>query len=145
MSKKKRPKVGGLQVLGGNKEYVAMPNVRMDIDSEVRKVMDSYEIQMKYYLAHSHSIGSYKAKMGALFNDASRFAIDNLWALVMPGGHGKTWLSKEYGFMDVDDLVDGNEFYELCKLRYSLVESGELEWTSHNERWYESLRATLEA
>ncbi|AFE83590.1 putative RNA-dependent RNA polymerase [Raphanus sativus chrysovirus 1] len=142
---KKKQKVGGLAQLEAKRGYVGMPDVRLDIGEEVRKVMDSYEIQMKYYLAHSSSIGSYKAKMNQLVNKVGRFEVPNLWALVMPGGHGKSWLSREYGFMDVDDLVDGNEFYELCQMRYELIERGDLEWTVHNERWYSSLRATLEA
>lgn len=36
-----------------------------------------------------------------------RRAIHELWAIVMPMAHGKTYLKKKYGFIDVDDLMPG--------------------------------------
>nr|UVG55907.1 putative RNA-dependent RNA polymerase [Poaceae Liege alphachrysovirus 3] len=102
-----------------------------------------FELTMRYYLAQSNSTGSYKSVMlrrAEALRDSMR---DNLYAIVMPGGHGKTYLSEKYGFIDVDNLVDRVSSADLFDMRMKYVASNTKEWVNHNTMWYKAINQTL--
>ncbi|AAM68953.1 RNA-dependent RNA polymerase [Helminthosporium victoriae virus 145S] len=81
-----------------------------------------------------------------LENSMSRFSkrrIDNLFAIILPAGTGKTYLAKKYGFIDVDKCVTYNEHVLLYHERKKILE-GERRWADHNESWNSKVRGTLE-
>lgn len=112
-------------------------------EGRIQHKVKEYEATMRYYLAHSATIGSYKQELLRMIEQNRDTMIPNLHAIVMPGGHGKTHLCTQYGFMDVDDLVGGEDFCALGDIRYRLVESNTMEWTEHNQKWYKCIRSTL--
>lgn len=46
---------------------------------------------------------------------------ENILALVMPCGHGKSSLAKKYGMIDVDDLLSDEQHQEAVEDRLALV------------------------
>lgn len=102
-----------------------------------------FELTMRYYLAHSSTTGSYKEVMmqrAAALRSSMR---ENLFAIVMPGGHGKSYLSERYGFIDVDNLVDRSSAVELFDMRMKYVACNTKEWVDHNTLWYTAINRTL--
>ncbi|ADG21213.1 RNA-dependent RNA polymerase [Verticillium dahliae chrysovirus 1] len=67
----------------------------------------------------------------------------NLFAIIMPAGHGKTHYAKRYGFVDVDDLVAPRLHNELVDMRYAAMH-GRSTWTKHNDRWVGAINKTLD-
>jgi hypothetical protein len=101
----------------------------------------NYEFIMQSYLANSGSVKSYQTRLARLMEDMQ--PRENLYAIVMPGGHGKTWLAEEYGFIDVDELVDVSSSLALFEERIRCVRTNTKEWDKHNEIWYKSLNDSL--
>lgn len=106
-------------------------------------VVNGYEMTMKCYLGHSYTVHSYKDELSRRSRHYSEARIENLYAIVVPGGHGKTYLSQKYGFLDVDDMVSQARADELASMRRYYVYSNTMEWQKHNELWYESIRETM--
>lgn len=67
----------------------------------------------------------------------------NLYAIVMPAGHGKTHYAEKYGFVDVDDLIVAEDHNRLLPLRYDAMH-GRSTWSKHNSLWIELLNNTLD-
>nr|QKK35389.1 RNA-dependent RNA polymerase [Erysiphe necator associated chrysovirus 3] len=67
----------------------------------------------------------------------------NLFAFIMPAGHGKTTLAHKYGFVDVDMLVTRKEHDDLAEDRASII-AGQQSWMVHNTKWYARLNETLD-
>ncbi|UOK20161.1 RNA dependent RNA polymerase [Diplodia seriata chrysovirus 1] len=67
----------------------------------------------------------------------------NLFAFIMPAGHGKTYLAKEYGLVDVDMLVSAEEHETFVNMRRSIL-AGNDTWSKHNTKWYERMNQTLD-
>lgn len=102
-----------------------------------------YEATMRCYLAHSYTVSSYQDRLRALEADRRESRIPNLYAIVMPGGHGKTYLAKKYGFIDVDNMTGGSTAYTLGQMRLNYVRSNTREWGEHNMRWYGAIIDTM--
>nr|UVG55905.1 putative RNA-dependent RNA polymerase [Poaceae Liege alphachrysovirus 1] len=102
-----------------------------------------FELTMRYYLAHSSTTGSYKSVMLHRAEALKGCRRENLHAIVMPGGHGKTHLCNRYGFIDVDNLVDRISAAELFDMRMKCVVSNTKEWVEHNTQWYIAINKTL--
>lgn len=67
----------------------------------------------------------------------------NLFAVVMPAGHGKTYYAQKYGFVDVDTLITPQQHNQLVDLRVDAM-VGRTSWTEHNNRWSTLLNRTLD-
>jgi len=79
------------------------------------------------------------SSLGRLKNGLRR----NLYAFVMPAGHGKSSLSRRYGVIDIDDLVSARVHNVLVDMRQHLLTTNQT-WVQHNEYWYEKVKATIE-
>jgi len=60
----------------------------------------------------------------------------NLYAIVLPGGHGKSYYSEKLGLLDVDKLAAPREHNELDDMRKHLINKRSIEWSAHNKRWW---------
>nr|WSP06969.1 RdRp [Gnomoniopsis castaneae chrysovirus 1] len=67
----------------------------------------------------------------------------NLFAIVMPAGHGKTHYAERYGFIDIDELVTANQHNGLLLLKKKAL-SGETTWGEHNKEWLNMVNKTLD-
>jgi len=68
---------------------------------------------------------------------------ENLFAFIMPAGHGKTTLAYKYGFVDVDQLIDSKTHNDLVAIRAAML-GGFDGWSGHNKRWYGTMNKTLD-
>lgn len=68
---------------------------------------------------------------------------DNLFAIVMPSGSGKTTMCDRYGFVDIDRCCTYNEHQLLNSMRIRAV-NGEMSWDEHNEYWLKLVDRTLD-
>lgn len=68
---------------------------------------------------------------------------DNLFAIVMPSGSGKTNLCDKYGFLDIDRLTTKGEHDYLNDLRIDAL-SGKGSWDKHNKIWLTMVNETLD-
>ncbi|AZT88571.1 RNA-dependent RNA polymerase [Beauveria bassiana chrysovirus 1] len=75
--------------------------------------------------------------------DRMRAKRQNLFAFVMPAGHGKSTLAQKYGFVDVDELITLKEHDYYIEMRTAIM-AGRDTWTTHNNRWYARLNETLD-
>jgi hypothetical protein len=67
----------------------------------------------------------------------------NVYAIVMPAGHGKTFYAARYGLIDIDDMVTARVHNRLVDIRESAV-LGASGWEHHNNLWIEKVNATLD-
>lgn len=67
----------------------------------------------------------------------------NLFAIVMPSGSGKTQLCKKFGFVDIDLLCTVGEHEYLNEMRIDALR-GKSEWDKHNKLWIEKVNGTLD-
>lgn len=68
---------------------------------------------------------------------------DNLYAVIMPAGCGKTSLCRKYGFVDVDELVSQSEHNSYIEARAAII-AGYGDWKVHNRIWFDRLNQTLD-
>lgn len=68
--------------------------------------------------------------------------VENLYAIVMPAGHGKTSLATRYGVMDIDNLVSKRIHSRLVDERTMLLKNKE-SWRAHDDNWCEEVRKTI--
>jgi len=79
-----------------------------------------------------------------VMNSMSRYKMihkDNLYAIVMPAGHGKTQMAEKFGFIDVDLMVGEDTHDKLVDIREKALRSGN--WSDHNALWYSRLRLSV--
>ena len=111
----------------------------LEVDGDLHRYLKT----MEYYLANSYTIDSYKVALESRADYYKSIKQENLYAFVLPGGHGKTYLAQKYGFIDIDHLVQGPALEELCNIRKRLFTETTVEWVGHNQRWYELCYKTL--
>jgi hypothetical protein len=68
---------------------------------------------------------------------------DNLYAIVMPSGSGKTQMCDKYGFVDVDRCSVGSEHEVLNAMRIQCI-NGKKDWQEHNDYWLPIVTGTLD-
>lgn len=101
-----------------------------------------YINQNETYFASNKAGPEYDMFIKRSMNRFSSYRQNNLYAIVMGSGHGKSTLSKRYGVIDIDDLVTMEEHYALVDERKAIIERHG-EWKQHNERWFAAARKTL--
>lgn len=67
----------------------------------------------------------------------------NLFAFVLPAGHGKTHYAAKYGFIDVDTLIEAKDHNRLTEMRFAVM-AGQSTWSTHNAEFYRLLNKTLD-
>jgi hypothetical protein len=68
---------------------------------------------------------------------------ENLFAIVMPSGSGKTQLCGKYGFIDVDECCSLEEHKFLNVMRIDCLLNG-TSWDNHNKLWIAKINQTLD-
>nr|ACT79256.1 RNA-dependent RNA polymerase [Cryphonectria nitschkei chrysovirus 1]ACT79257.1 RNA-dependent RNA polymerase [Cryphonectria nitschkei chrysovirus 1] len=91
----------------------------------------------------SKSGAEYEARISASMSRYDSRRRSNLFAIVMPAGHGKTHYAKKFGFIDVDELATPAQHNELVSMRQAAV-SGITTWSAHNMAWVGILNKTLD-
>lgn len=104
-----------------------------------------YRPQDSKFLGKSKSGEDYHAQIEQSMVRYTRLRArrQNLFAFVMPAGHGKTTLAHKYGFVDVDMLITSEEHNYFIGLREALI-NGHDTWSRHNKEWYARLNQTLD-
>nr|APG76049.1 hypothetical protein [Wuhan insect virus 30] len=117
-----------------------------------RPKVRSGEIALRNYVnAHKRFLGTSKAGEDyelKRFNSMARYELlrekrRNLFAFVLPAGHGKTTLAHKYGWIDVDYLIDQDEHEYFLELRLQIM-AGLNTWSNHNSEWYARMNKTLD-
>lgn len=70
-------------------------------------------------------------------------ARDNLFAIVMPVGSGKTSVCDRYGFVDIDRCAVKIEHDTLNEMRVDCI-NGKQSWEEHNKYWLRLVNQTLD-
>ncbi|APR73428.1 RNA-dependent RNA polymerase [Isaria javanica chrysovirus 1] len=104
-----------------------------------------YAPGQRTFLGQSKSREEYEVKLA---NSMARYEQirskrQNLFAFVMPAGHGKSTLARKYGFVDVDELITEREHDYYIEMRTGIM-CGRDTWTDHNSKWYPRLNQTLD-
>jgi len=68
---------------------------------------------------------------------------DNLFAIVMPSGAGKTGMCNRFGFIDIDVCSTPDEHDLLNKMRLDCL-NGKQDWIEHNNYWLSLVNGTLD-
>ena len=110
----------------------------------ISRANKAYLSDVKEYLGSSTTYGSYRANILKRVEERKPLLRKNLYAMALPGGHGKSYLCKKYGFIDVDDLVHGEVYDKLQSMRKRLVVERSTEWVDHNRLWYAACRKVLD-
>nr|WKU83718.1 RNA-dependent RNA polymerase [Aspergillus terreus chrysovirus 1] len=105
----------------------------------------------KYTLKHGRFLGTNKAGEdyeGRVVQSMARYEAMrqkrmNLFALVLPAGHGKTYLAEKYGLIDVDMLISAEEHDYFLARRQGIL-AGTDTWSGHNTEWYFRMNKTLD-
>nr|WPA89353.1 RNA-dependent RNA polymerase [Aspergillus ochraceopetaliformis chrysovirus 1] len=105
----------------------------------------------RYVLKHRSFLGTSKAGHEyneRILNSIARYKAkaaerSNLFAIIMPAGHGKTYLAERYGLIDVDMLITPEEHSYFISMRQGIL-SGVNTWTQHNEEWCSRMNKTLD-
>lgn len=105
--------------------------------------MKKYEEAQLGYFASSKFGNEYTVKLNTSLSRLKDGMRRNLYAIVMPAGHGKSSLSRRYGVMDIDDLVSARIHNVLVDMRYDLLANNK-PWIQHNNYWYGKVRETLD-
>ncbi|ALD89090.1 RNA-dependent RNA polymerase [Macrophomina phaseolina chrysovirus 1] len=119
---------------------------------EAKKSKDQGIIELeKYELKDSKFMGT--NKMGQYYEEYVAESMGrylklkerrrNLWAVLMPAGHGKTWLAQKYGLVDVDELITLEEHEKYVAMRVAIL-NGIDTWSGHNEQWFSRMNQTLD-
>jgi hypothetical protein len=71
--------------------------------------------------------------------------IDGLYAIVIPSGGGKTTLAREYGMLDIDDVVNAEYMDDvIMPMRYEAFKNNDAKlWVRHNDVWYAAVHEAL--
>lgn len=70
---------------------------------------------------------------------------NNLYAVCMPSGHGKSFFCDKYNLLDVDACIPGNEGFAYYELISTIIEEGELsDLTIKGKRWFEAVNMVLD-
>jgi len=69
---------------------------------------------------------------------------NNLYAIVLPGGHGKSYFADTLGLLDVDKLAAPREHNELDDMRKHLINKRSIEWSEHNKKWWKMANEQLD-
>jgi len=75
--------------------------------------------------------------------EAYRAYRENLFAFIMPAGHGKSTLAKKYGFVDVDMLITEAEHDDFVAMRAEIMLQRQ-GWQEHNKLWYARINRSLD-
>lgn len=113
-------------------------------DRELKSGLKELRKEYSSYFASTKSTFDYQDLLESSidrYNDRSR---DNLYAIVLPAGHGKSHYAKKYGFIDVDNLLGPRRHNELMELRVRLVNQKSVDWQDHNRVWYSMLNEALD-
>jgi len=103
-----------------------------------------FDAASRAYLASSKSTVQYSKALVHSMERYERVKKHNLYAIVLPAGMGKSTLCKEYGCIDVDEVVtDASLLNELISERRRLVERMDPDWQEHNRKWYGYLRDAM--
>lgn len=110
----------------------------------LRDAMIDYSAKHKTFLGSSKTTMDYKNK---IMNSVDRYAEikrDWLYAIVLPGGHGKTYLAEKHNLLDVDRLITPEQHNELFSIRVKLMENKDMSWDDHNVKWYKWINDVLD-
>lgn len=105
--------------------------------------MKKYEEQYLGYFSSSKYGNEYTMRLNHSLGRLKSNLRRNLYAMVMPAGHGKSSLSRRYGVIDVDDLVSSRVHEVLVADRYDIMRNNK-PWVQHNEYWHEQVSKTLD-
>lgn len=112
-------------------------------DKKFKHKLKSSIDAIKAEFASTKSATDYTMRMKSSMDRYAATRIDNLFAIVMPGGTGKTYCARKYGCVDVDECVAKPEHDALYHVRKKvMMEHGS--WLEHNEKWASRVRITLE-
>ncbi|CAH03664.1 RNA-dependent RNA polymerase [Alphachrysovirus cerasi] len=111
-------------------------------DKKFAKKLAASMDSLKAGFATNKSVADYTMKLQSSMSRYEENRISNLFAIVMPGGTGKTRWAREYGLVDVDELVSPDEHENLYAVRKAvLMQKGD--WVVHNSEWANRVRFTL--
>jgi len=103
-----------------------------EYSKQQQKILGSNKAGVDYALRRKDSMSRYKS-----------IERTNLFAIVLPAGHGKTYLSHRYGLIDVDYLISEKEHDYYLEKRLQIM-NGYNTWTQHNNEWYARMNKTLD-
>jgi len=126
--------------------------VKRTINRRARKIGNQDLVNLtKYSLDHAKFMGTSKAgeeyeqrilaSMARYTKKAEQR--QNLFAIIMPAGHGKTELARLYGLVDVDMLVTLDEHDYFVSMRAAIL-AGHATWSKHNTEWFARMNKTLD-
>lgn len=121
--------------------YEAMKR-RRDAQAHGKRMVLASRVE-RAYLASSKCTTDFKQAVASSMDRYESYLDDDLYAIVLPAGTGKTYYAKRYGLIDVDDLVSAERHNELVDMRRSMLEKHTIDWAKHNDVWYGWLRESV--
>ncbi|AJA37498.1 putative RNA-dependent RNA polymerase [Persea americana chrysovirus] len=114
-----------------------MSSRRFDADKIISK-------KLKQYLGSSKCTIEYMRSMRSSVDRFNEREIPGLYALIIPSGGGKSTAAKEWGFLDIDNIIGNQEAMEkLVLARREMIRWGTNKWEEHNREWYDMVHSVL--
>jgi len=88
---------------------------------------------------------NYHIQLNSSMDRYQTYRKENLYAIILPSGMGKSTTCKKFGCIDVDDIVFELDVQNrLVDMREKLLLKRDASWVEHNQLWYSSLRRGLD-
>ncbi|ACU11563.1 putative RNA-dependent RNA polymerase [Anthurium mosaic-associated virus] len=100
--------------------------------------------KLRAYLGSTKCTLEYRERIFSSLGRLNDKVIEGLYAIVIPSGGGKTTMAREFGFIDVDEVIGNQAVMEKLVLeRRELIRWGKDRWEEHNKVWYNQVHSVL--
>ncbi|QGR26538.1 RNA-dependent RNA polymerase [Chrysothrix chrysovirus 1] len=113
---------------------------------KTRPKPSSSVVELRNYVKGNKHLGFSKTTELQIENSLSRYDSikrDNLFAVVMRAGCGKSHLAYKYGLLDIDEMVSDTEHDQYMDERDHIM-AGKSSWSVHNNKWMNRVNKTLD-